>query len=120
MNVVIHRVVIHVHTNSDAAAAISGAELLKLLTGAGDTPSATAGTAAPADNAIRFFGDVNEGDPIHWAGQKFAFDGVVANGSRARNADPDAVLFVRRNDTGKLVSLTQDDLDTGGLTRRNG
>lgn len=52
------------------------------------------------------------GDRIHWRGQRFEFDGVVDSVSDGYNAqDSDKAVWVRRNDTGKLVSLTYGDLD---------
>lgn len=63
------------------------------------------------------------GTEVHWRGQKFVFDGVVEkiNDGVVEDIDdvwdPDEkILFIRRNDTDKLVSLTLRDLQTGRLT----
>ena len=57
------------------------------------------------------------GTEVHWHGQKYTFDGVVEciDGEEEWAADTKA-LFIRRNDTDKLVSLTLRDLQTGRLT----
>ena len=63
------------------------------------------------------------GTEVHWHGAKFVFDGVVEkietdDVTDANDwADYDTkVLFIRRNDTDKLVSLTLRDFQTGRLT----
>ena len=63
------------------------------------------------------------GTEVHWHGTKFVFDGVVEkietdDVTDANDwADYDTkVVFIRRNDTDKLVSLTLRDLHTGRLT----
>lgn len=54
--------------------------------------------------------DLDAGDQVSWKGAKFSFDGTVE--SVTDDIDPDAkVVFIRRNDTGRLVSLTNADLD---------
>ena len=83
-------------------------------------PQATAlciTTVADIDNYL----DV--GTEVHWHGAKFVFDGVVEkietdDVTDANDwADYDTkVVFIRRNDTDKLVSLTLRDLQTGRLT----
>lgn len=67
------------------------------------------------------------GTEVHWHGAKFVFDGVVEkidddSGNPDAKAvtdgwtDPDAeAVFIRRNDTGKLVSLNMRDIQTGRL-----
>ena len=74
-------------------------------------------TVADIDNYL----DI--GTEVHWKGQKFVFDGVVEkiNVGVVEDIDdvwdPDEkILFIRRNDTDKLVSLTLHDLHTGRLT----
>lgn len=61
------------------------------------------------------------GSEVHWKGQKFEFDGVVedirTDDLTDDEIDPsEKVIFIRRNDTAKLVSLTLHDLHTGHLT----
>ena len=66
------------------------------------------------------------GTEVHWKGQKYEFDGVVEKidteyleevNNYLQPLDYDTkVVFIRRNDTGKLVSLTLRDLQTGRLT----
>lgn len=89
----------------------------------------------PQDTALRIasVADIDNyldvGSEVHWHGAKFVFDGVVEkfdfcalddaaeriNAGSA--ADYDAKLvFIRRNDTDKLVSLTLRDLQDGRLT----
>lgn len=53
-------------------------------------------------------------DAVRWAGAKYTFDGIV------ESIDPDAekTVYLRRNDTGKKVSLTLDDLDNYTLTKQ--
>ena len=62
---------------------------------------------------------------VHWHGAKFVFvfDGVVEkiNDEMLEDIDDvqdadEKILFIRRNDTDKLVSLTLRDLQTGRLT----
>ena len=60
---------------------------------------------------------------VHWKGQKYEFDGVVEkiNDEMLEDIDDvqdadEKILFIRRNDTDKLVSLTLRDLQTGRLT----
>ena len=63
------------------------------------------------------------GTEVHWHGAKFVFDGVVEkiNDEMLEDIDDvqdadEKILFIRRNDTDKLVSLTLRDLQTGRLT----
>ena len=68
-------------------------------------------TVADIDNYL----DV--GSEVHWHGAKFEFDGVVERIDGEVEWDDDTkALFIRRNDTDKLVSLTLRDLQTGRLT----
>lgn len=83
----------------------------------------------PQDTALRIasVADIDNyldiGTEVHWQGAKFVFDGVVER-IDDEVVSPDAGLeylddkavFIRRNDTGKLVSLTLRDLQTGRLT----
>ena len=86
--------------------------------------------ADPQDTALRIasVADIDNyldiGTEVHWHGAKFVFDGVV---ERIHTDDvTDATdgwtdydtkaVFIRRNDTDKLVSLTLRDLQTGRLT----
>ena len=84
--------------------------------------------ADPQDTALRIANaaDIDDyldiGTEVHWQGAKFVFDGVVEKiDDEAVDEYKDdswnvKVLFIRRNDTGKLVSLTLRDLQTGRLT----
>ena len=61
------------------------------------------------------------GTEVHWHGTKFVFDGVVedirTDDLTDDEIDPsEKIVFIRRNDTDKLVSLTLRDLHTGRLT----
>lgn len=62
------------------------------------------------------------GTEVHWHGAKFVFDGVVERISDdVFDTEGDLqydvkAVFIRRNDTDKLVSLTLRDLQTGRLT----
>ena len=62
------------------------------------------------------------GTEVRWRGAKFVFDGVVEklNDEMLEVDDvwdaDEKILFIRRNDTDKLVSLTLHDLQTGRLT----
>jgi len=63
------------------------------------------------------------GSEVHWHGAKFVFDGVVEkiNDEMLEDIDDvqdadEKIVFIRRNDTDKLVSLTLRDLQTGRLT----
>lgn len=83
----------------------------------------------PQDTALRIasVADIDNyldiGSEVHWHGAKFVFDGVVER-IDDEVVSPDAGLeylddkavFIRRNDTDKLVSLTLRDLQTGRLT----
>lgn len=83
----------------------------------------------PQDTALRIasVADIDNyldiGTEVHWKGQKFEFDGVVEkiNDEMLEDIDDvqdadEKILFIRRNDTDKLVSLTLRDLQTGRLT----
>ena len=62
------------------------------------------------------FDDLLEaGDHVHWDGARYTFDGVVDSVNPDAEGDEKAV-FIRRDDTGKKVSLTCDDLDNYSLT----
>ena len=83
----------------------------------------------PQDTALRIasVADIDNyldiGTEVHWRGAKYEFDGVVEKINDEMLEDIDEVqdadekiLFIRRNDTDKLVSLTLRDLQTGRLT----
>lgn len=83
----------------------------------------------PQDTALRIasVADIDNyldiGTEVHWHGAKFVFDGVVEkiNDDMLEDIDDvwdadEKILFIRRNDTDKLVSLTLRDLQTGRLT----
>ena len=83
----------------------------------------------PQDTALRIasVADIDNyldvGSEVHWHGAKFVFDGVVEkiNDEMLEDIDDvqdadEKILFIRRNDTDKLVSLTLRDLQTGRLT----
>ena len=83
----------------------------------------------PQDTALRIASvpDIDNyldvGSEVHWRGQKYVFDGVVEkiNDEMLEDIDDvqdadEKILFIRRNDTDKLVSLTLRDLQTGRLT----
>ena len=85
--------------------------------------------ADPQDTALRIasVADIDNyldiGSEVHWHGAKYVFDGVVEKIHDEMLEDIDDVwdadekiLFIRRNDTDKLVSLTLRDLQTGRLT----
>lgn len=83
----------------------------------------------PQDTALRIasVADIDNyldiGTEVHWHGAKYVFDGVVEkiNDEMLEDIDDvqdadEKILFIRRNDTDKLVSLTLRDLQTGRLT----
>lgn len=84
--------------------------------------------ADPQDTALRIasVADIDNyldiGTEVHWKGQKFEFDGAVEkiNDEMLEVDDiwdaDEKILFIRRNDTDKLVSLTLRDIQTGRLT----
>lgn len=84
--------------------------------------------ADPQDTALRIASvpDIDKyldiGTEVHWHGAKYVFDGVVEkiNDEMLEVDDiwdaDEKILFIRRNDTDKLVSLTLRDLQTGRLT----
>ena len=79
--------------------------------------------ADPQDTALRIasVADIDSyldiGSEVHWHGQKYVFDGVVEKiDGEEEWTDTTKILFIRRNDTDKLVSLTLRDLQTGRLT----
>jgi hypothetical protein len=93
---------------------------------AGDEVS---GTPCVSKNLIRTADDylgLEVGDSVHWKGAKFEFDGVVdeidldaedfMDGDTPDVHEDHKVLILCRNDTGKRVSLTWPDLQTGELT----
>ena len=79
--------------------------------------------ADPQDTALRIasVADIDNyldvGTEVHWHGAKFVFDGVVERiDGEEEWTYTTKLLFIRRNDTDKLVSLTLRDLQTGRLT----
>ena len=83
--------------------------------------------ADPQDTALRItsVADIDNyldvGTEVHWHGAKFVFDGVVEkietdDGTDDEIYPSEKIVFIRRNDTDKLVSLTLRDLQTGRLT----
>ena len=86
--------------------------------------------ADPQDTALRIasVADIDNyldiGTEVHWHGAKFVFDGVVEKIETEDVTDATdgwtdydtKAVFIRRNDTDKLVSLTLRDLQTGRLT----
>ena len=79
--------------------------------------------ADPQDTALRIasVADIDSyldiGSEVHWHGQKYVFDGVVEKiDGEEEWTDTTKILFIRLNDTDKLVSLTLRDLQTGRLT----
>ena len=83
----------------------------------------------PQDTALRIASvvDIDNyldiGTEVHWKGQKFEFYGVVEKIETDDVTDVNGwidydtkAVFIRRNDTDKLVSLTLRDLQTGRLT----
>ena len=79
--------------------------------------------ADPQDTALRIasVADIDNyldvGSEVHWHGAKYEFDGVVEKIEGEEEwYDDTKGLFIRRNDTDKLVSLTLRDLQTGRLT----
>ena len=83
----------------------------------------------PQDTALRIasVADIDNyldiGSEVHWHGAKFVFDGVVEkiNDEMLEDIDDvqdadEKIVFIRRNDTDKLVSLALRDLQTGRLT----
>ena len=67
-----------------------------------------------SDMVYRSFNGFHVGDLVHWKGAKFEFDAHIEKIGRASNRD-DKFVWLRRCDTGKLVSLTMDDLSAGSL-----
>lgn len=68
-----------------------------------------------SDTVYRSFNGFHVGDRVHWKGAKFEFDAHIEKIGRASNRD-DKFVWLRRCDTGKLVSLTMDDLSAGSLS----
>lgn len=71
-----------------------------------------------SSNRIVTAGDLNNlnlGHRVHWKGAKFEFDAHIEKIGRALSQD-DKFVWLRRCDTGKLVSLTLNDLKVGSLT----
>lgn len=63
---------------------------------------------------------LNGGSPVYWVGAKYEFTGAIETVNRAfddlMDEDDEKVLWVRRDDTNKLVSLTWADIQTHSLT----
>lgn len=93
-----------------------------------DAPIITPQADAQVVADVRHAGDAQRGvlgvgTEVHWHGAKFEFDGVVEkiNDEMLEDIDDvqdadEKILFIHRNDTDKLVSLTLRDLQTGRLT----
>lgn len=79
-----------------------------------DAPPAAQGTPTAAPMKITDVNDLDIGDQVHWAGARYVFDGEVK--SVHPGAADGKVLRLTRFDTGKTVSLTQDDLNNHSLT----
>lgn len=116
---------IQIHANSAIELALLGAALAGLYectfeagagpVAGGDNP----GAGQPPDTGVRITdpSNVSVGDHVQWHGARFNFDGVVEQ-VHADNQDQNSkVVYVRRGDTGKLVSLTRSDLTAHSLTR---
>lgn len=131
MNITINNLHITIDAiNVDAAADSAGGFITALVeaakdraahigTGAGDT--ALAADAAVITDA----GDLSVGDHVHWKGSRFTLTGMVDK----LPEDGDKVAFLKVNHgfpclkdgvvdfSIKRISLTADDLATGGLKR---
>lgn len=94
-------------------------------------PATAENTSAPELKPIRKPADLlslEHGDLVHWKGARFEFDGEVVEVNVDEGHfdeddsliydDEEIVLYVRRSDTGKRVSLTWADLQTHSLTLR--
>lgn len=94
-------------------------------------PATAENTSTPELKPIRKPADLlrlEPGDLIHWKGARFEFDGEVVEVNVDEGHfdeddsliydDEESVLYVRRSDTGKRVSLTWADLQTHSLTLR--
>lgn len=87
------------------------------------TPQADAQDTALRIASVADIGNyLGVGTEVHWHGAKFEFDGAVEkiNDEMLEVDDiwdaDEKILFIHRNDTDKLVSLTLRDLQTGRLT----
>jgi hypothetical protein len=80
-----------------------------------DTFVAYDGADDPTRSIYNYPSDIALGDMVHWEGRKFQFDGEVIE--TFRNDNNDAVVRIRRNDTGKVVRITFDQNETGVLSR---
>jgi hypothetical protein len=76
------------------------------------------GVKQPGDTRITTanISQLDIGDGVWWQGAKYDFYGVVEN-IEPVVSDDEKLVFVRRDDTGALVSLTADDIDTHTLTK---
>lgn len=96
----------------------SVAEALTDLIRCADEHAATTGHA-DHDEPAGYVQTYRVGDQVHWNGARFNFDGVIEKvdtDALESGDDNDKAVYVRRADTQKLVSLTNADIDTGGLT----
>lgn len=88
-------------------------------TQASNTP-VDAEAGAPTDyvppNKVYTRGNLHVGDIVHWKGAKYEFDGVVEKIAADATSSESKGVWVRRNDTGALVSLTIGNLATYGIT----
>jgi hypothetical protein len=74
----------------------------------------------PAVYTFRTPGDLENlylGAQVHWSGQKYVFHGEVLD-VFPDALDDDTAVRVRRDDTGKIVRLTYNDLQVGTLSLR--
>jgi hypothetical protein len=69
----------------------------------------------PTKSVYTYPADLAVGDEVRWEGRKFMFDGEVVE--TFINDNNDAVVRIRRSDTGKVVRITFDQNETGVLTR---
>lgn len=95
-------------------------------------PATAENTSTPELKQIHTPSDLlslEPGDLVHWKGARFEFDGEVVEVDVIESDFDDeddpfvypgdsVVLYVRRSDTGKRVSLTWADLQTHSLTLR--
>jgi hypothetical protein len=91
------------------------ASKIKVGTYVEDTIVAYDGADDPTRSIYNYPADLAVGDMVRWEGRKFMFDGEVIE--TFRNDNNDAVVRIRRSDTGSVVKITFDQDETGVLAR---
>ena len=103
-------------TNPTESVLVAIAAMLKWEATHDEAAQETPAENEPASSKITRYNypDLEEGAQVHWKGAKYEFDGAVIE--VRPSFDEDKIILLRPHGSGKNVSLTRADLDSGSLT----